>query len=260
MTTTIELPSWAQPDTDLSGKTVLVIGGAGGVGEGITRALLDAGAAVIATARTQAKLDDLAERIDDANLTTLRLDLTGPDLDDTLAALVDRHGRHGRLDGVVVSVADWGRQGPKGILDLTDAEWEALVEQNQTTVFRAYRALVPALAPEGAIVHINGFSAEIPYPANGVMALTAAATKSMVRTIAEELKGAGLRVYEVILGVIRTRPRQLAGIDNPRWIPAVEVGMHTAELVAGNSPLAESALQYFVTREAGPSLTPPEMP
>lgn len=257
MTTTIELPSWAQPGTDLTGKTVLVIGGAGGVGEGITRALLHTGAAVIATARTQAKLDDLAERIDDANLTMVRLDLTGSDLDDTLAALIDRHGR---LDGVVVSVADWGRQGAKNILDLTDAEWDLLVEQNQTTVFRAYRALVPTLTPDGAIVHINGFSAEIPYPANGVIALTAAATKSMVRTIAAELKGAGPRVYEVILGIIRTRPRQLAGVDNEGWIPAVEVGTHTAELVAGNSPLANSALQYFVTREAGPSLTPPETP
>lgn len=256
MTSTLELPSWAQPGTDLTGRTVLVIGGAGGVGEGVTRAMLRAGATVIATARTESKLEDLAARTADANLNTHTLDLTGHDPAQTVAAIVERHGR---LDGIVISTADWSRGGGKRIIDLTDAEWEAVIEQNQTSLFRAYRLLIPALAPSGAIIHINGFSAEIPYPPHGVGALTAAAGKSMTRTVAEELRGEGLRVYELILGVIRTRPRQLAGIDNEGWIPAADVGTHTAELVAGNSPLADSALQYFVSRNAGPSRTVPGM-
>jgi NAD(P)-dependent dehydrogenase (short-subunit alcohol dehydrogenase family) len=165
---------------------------------------------------------------------------------------------HGRLDGVVVSVADWGAQGRKRIIDLTDAEWDALVEQNQTTVFRAYRALIPALAPNGMIVQLNGMSADIPFPGAGGVALTAAATKSMVRTIAEELRGQGPRVYQVILGVVRTRQRQLAGIDNRGWIDATDVGVHVAELVAGNSPLTDAVLHYFVTRDGGPRLAAPD--
>lgn len=74
----------------------------------------------------------------------------------------------------------------------------------------------------------------------------------MTRTIAEEIDGRGPRVYGVILGMIRTRPRQLAGVDDPGWIPAADVGFHVAELVAGSAPLAGGVLHYFVDRASGP--------
>ena len=64
-TETIPAPAWARHGTDLSDKTVLVVGGAGGVGEEVVRVLLARGATAVATARTRAKLDDLAARVDD---------------------------------------------------------------------------------------------------------------------------------------------------------------------------------------------------
>jgi NAD(P)-dependent dehydrogenase (short-subunit alcohol dehydrogenase family) len=253
---TTELPAWAHPGTDLRATTVLVIGGAGGVGEGVTRALLERGATVIATARTQTKLDDLAERVEHGDLHTMRLDVTDPGLPETLAAA---EAEHGRLDAAVITIAHGGPQSSKRIIDLTDAEWDLMVEQNQTAIFRAYRALVPAIAPGGAIVHVNGMSAEIPFPSNGVIGLTGAATRSMVRTIAEEIEEGGARVHELVLGFIRTRPRRLLGIDDPGWIPALEVGVHVSELISGDSALAGTTLQYFVDHQAGPSSRPPTL-
>ncbi|BBH69937.1 hypothetical protein ACTI_66220 [Actinoplanes sp. OR16] len=248
-------PAWAQPGTDLTGTKVLVIGGTGGVGEGVVTALLDAGATVVATGRDQARLDSLKVRLSAARplrdrrphdrLITQTVDLLAPDLGATLL-------RHGPFDGAVVSVADWGAQGRKRLVDLTDAEWDALIEQNQTTIFRAYRALVPALGPDAMIAQLNGLSADLPFPGAGGVALTAAATKSMTRTMAEESRGDGPRIYQIILGVIRTRPRQLAGIDDPRWIPATDVGVHIAELVAGTSPLSGTVLHYLVDKAQGP--------
>ncbi|MEV6587468.1 hypothetical protein [Streptomyces acidicola] len=70
-----EAPGWAQPGTDLSGSTVLVVGGAGGAGEGVTRALLHADATLVATARTQSKLNDLAARRTHSNLHIRQLNL-----------------------------------------------------------------------------------------------------------------------------------------------------------------------------------------
>lgn len=254
MTDTISSPAWAQHGTDLYGKTVLVVGGAGGVGEGVVRVLLAGGATVVATSRTQGKLDDLAVRVDDPGLVVRPLDVMGAGLGEAVDGLIDDYGL---LDGAVIAIADWGTQGRKDLLDHTDAEWEALVAANQTSVFRAYRALVPAVAPSGMIAQINGFSADIPFPGAGGVAATAAATKSMTRTIAEEIGGGGPRVYEVILGMIRTRPRQLAGIDDSAWIPAADVGLHVAELVAGSAPLSGTVLHYFVDRASGPRPTPP---
>ncbi|MEU8820508.1 SDR family oxidoreductase [Actinoplanes sp. NPDC048796] len=246
---TLEAPAWASPGTDLTGKTVLVIGGAGGVGEGVTRTLLSRGATVVVTSRRQSTLDDFAARVGDPRLRGETLDLLDPALRERATELSTAHGP---FAGVVLSVADWGRQGRKPLLTLTDAEWDELIGQNQTTIFRAYRAFLPTLTPDGMIAQLNGLSADLPFPGAGGVALTAAATKSMTRTIAAELGGRGPRVYEVILGVIRTRARQLAGVDDERWIPATHVGTHIAELVAGISPLTGDDLHYFVDLTEGP--------
>jgi NAD(P)-dependent dehydrogenase (short-subunit alcohol dehydrogenase family) len=253
------ITTWRGTPADLTGTRALVVGGAGGVGEGVVLALLRAGATVVVGGRDQARLHDFTGRlqtegVDVSRLTSWVLDGLSGDLDATVQSMV---AEHGRFDLVVVSVASWGEQGRKPLLSLSDAEWDALVAGNQTVVFRLYRALVPALAPTGSLVQLNGMSADIPFPGAGGVALTAAATKSLTRTLAAEVGGQGPRVHELILGVVRTRARQLAGVDDARWIDATQVGEHVAALAAGDSPLTGTVLQYFVDRGAGPLATPP---
>lgn len=241
---------WPEQETaSLDGKTVLVIGGAGGVGEGVVRALLEAGATAVAAGRSLDRLEDLAARVADSRLVTVALDALDAGLGDRANELAEQYGP---FDGVVVSVASWGEQGRKAALDLTDAEWENLIAGNLTAVFRLYRAFLPHVAQSGILLQLNGMSADIPFPGNAGVALTAAATKSLTRTIAAELGERGPRIYEVILGMIRTRPRALAGIDDESWIPAADVGRHVAELVAGTSPLVDDDLHYFLNPVTGP--------
>ena len=177
------------------------------------------------------------------------LDALADNLDATVTSLAERHGP---FDGVVLSVASWGDQGRVPALALTDAQFQALLDANLTSVFRLLRTFLPRLAPTGVILQLNGMSADIPFPSAAGVALSAAAVKSLVLTLAAELGDAGPRVYEVILGVVRTRARQLAGIDDLRWIDGTEVGLHVAELVAGSSPLAGNTLHYFTDKAAGP--------
>lgn len=246
--------AWSRESVDLSGRTALVLGATGGVGEGVTRTLLQAGATVLATSRSRDRLADLAQRVPASGFVPVVLDALDGGLDVTVRDLVEQHGR---LDGAIVSVASWGTQGRKPLLQLTDDEWAELIAANQTAVFRAYRALVPALKRDGLLLQLNGMSADIPFPGSAGVALTAAATKSMTLTLAAELSQRGPRVYQVILGVIRTRARQLAGIDHPEWIPAEAVGVHVAELLAGTSPLSSEVLHYFLSATDGPVPTSP---
>lgn len=245
-------PDWSH-SPDLTGSVVLVAGGSGGVGEGVVRALLIAGARVVATGRNEDRLLGLAERIDSARLQTLTVSGLDPELNRRLAELA---GEVGGFGGVVVSIASPPRVGPKPLLALTDAEWQAQrILPDLTSIFRIYRASVPHLKRSGALVLLNGYSAEIPFPGNAGMALAAAAAKSMTSSLAAELAASGPRVYDVILGVVRTRARQEAGIDDPRWIDATEVGHHVAELIAGSSPLSDLDLHYFLDKAAGPERT-----
>lgn len=255
MTNSTTKPSWAQ-HTDLTGLTILVAGGSGGVGEGVVRTLIDDGARVIATGRDRTRLQELGERIDSARLSVTALNALDPDIDERIAALAEEPGR---FDGVVVSVASKGAWGRKPLLSLSDAEWEAQrIVPDLTSIFRIYRASVPHMRRTGALVLLNGYSADLPFPGNAGVALAAAAAKSMTASLAAELAESGPRVYDVIMGLVRTRARRLAGIDDPGWIDGTEVGAHVAELIAATSPLNALDLHYFVDKALGPQPSPPE--
>lgn len=250
---TIMQPAWERVVPDLTGKSVAVVGGSGGVGEGVVRALLARGATVVATGRDEERLRQLRETVDDPDdqrrLHTTVLDASAPDLDSRVAELA---AQYGTFDGVVVSVASWGDQGRRPALSLTDAEWDALLAVNLTSVFRLFRAFLPVTARSGTILQLNGMSADIPFPGSAPVALSAAATKSLTRTLAVEQEEDGPRFHQVILGVVRTRARQRAGIDDLRWLDGEEVGAHVAALVSGTSPLEDTTVHYLTDKTTGP--------
>ena len=255
--TTATHPAWELTTPDLHGKTVVVVGGSGGVGEGVVRTLLDDGATVVATGRDQTRLDDLRRNVIDAEtdprLHTEILDASAPDLDAQIEALATTYGT---FDGVVVTVASWGNQGRRPALSLNDDEWQHLLDANLTTVFRLFRGFLPHTSRNGMILQLNGMSADIPFPGAAAVALSAAASKSLTRTIAAELDGRGPRFYQVILGVVRTRARQSAGVDDLNWLDGEEVGAHVAALVAGTSPLVDTTVHYLTDKRVGPQTSP----
>jgi NAD(P)-dependent dehydrogenase (short-subunit alcohol dehydrogenase family) len=242
---------------ELTGKTVVVVGGSGGVGEGVVRELLARGARVLAAGRSPERLVGLRRAIgaDSERLHTVELDATAEDLDRRVRDLAEQFGP---FDGVVVAVASWGDQGRRAALSLTDEQWDALLAANLTSVFRLFRSFLPVTAQTGVILQLNGMSADLPFPGAAGVALSAAASKSLTRTIAAEMGGRGPRFYQLILGVVRTRARQAAGIDDPRWLEGEEIGSHIAGLISGESPLVAATVQYFTDRQIGPQAGPGE--
>ncbi|OAH11730.1 SDR family NAD(P)-dependent oxidoreductase [Streptomyces jeddahensis] len=246
-----------QEDRLLSGRTVLVAGATGGIGEGMTLALLRQGATVVATGRSEERLAGLADHVKEAGpgtLITRTVNVGDADSEKVRAQL----SPYGALDGAVVSIGDWGSPERTGILDISDREWEEMIASNLTSHFHALRALTPLLSPDGALVHLSGFSADIPYPFAALVGATNAAKKSLVRSLEAELGGRGPRVYELIIGPIRTRPRAAIGADNPGWFSAEDLGRHAGRLVAHSGPYADAPLQYLITRAHGVRTTPPQ--
>jgi 3-oxoacyl-[acyl-carrier protein] reductase len=94
------------------------------------------------------------------------------------------------------------------------------------------KAFVPLLAPQhGVYVHVNGIGAEEPCPGAAPVAAMAAAQKSLALTLAEEVRPAGLRVYELILGPIKTRVRLRYGHGQLDWLSPEEVGDYIVQLL-----------------------------
>lgn len=240
----------------LRNRKILVAGATGGIGEGMTKALLQQGATVIAAGRYQDRLASLAAHVGDGTPGTFvghTLDVASPDSTAVQQELV----RYGPLDGAVITIGNWGTNGPAGLLQTPDDEWDSMIAANLTSHFRALRALVPLLPPAGVLVHLTGYSAEVPYPSAPLIGATNAAKKSLMLSLTAELGTAGPRLYELIIGPIRTRPRVAIGADDPSWFSAEDLGHHAGALISGDSPYAPHPLQYLLTRPHGVRTTPP---
>lgn len=220
-------------NNSLEDAKVVVAGGSGGVGEGIVRALLKRRARVVVTSRSESKLLELQSYCRDIGTGEL-IPLVG-DLSDEASArdLQNRlYGIFREIDLAVASLGSWSQGNPLTSVDMLT--WNRVLQDNLTSHFLALKILVPLLHPKtGSYVHINGFSAEQPYPQAGPVAMASAAQKSMILTLAEELKPTGVRVFELILGPIKTRQRARTGNARPDWYTSEEIGDYVVSLVTG---------------------------
>ncbi len=240
----------------LAGRTIAVVGATGGVGEGLTRALLGSGATVVAVGRDPDRLLTLGGHLRDAGpgtLLTRHLDVSSADSAGVTSALTEQ----GALDGAVISVGAAARPEGGTVLDISDAAWQGALDGTMTAAFRALRAVGPAVRPDGALVHLLGYSGQIPFPQHPTMGAANAAIRSLVSTLAVQLAPSGPRVHGLVLGMVRTRARQAVGVDDPAWLTGEQVGTAVADLLAGTAA-DRDALLYLLDPGSGLRATPPE--
>lgn len=208
----------------LKDKIAVIAGGTGGVGEGIVRAFLQAGATVIIPSRSELKLERLKEYVSDIKKGTLvpvAGSVNNEENSQVLSAFLIKEFKN--IDIAIASLGGWFQGYP--LYSTPVEKWNKIIHDNLTSHFLAIKTFIPLLHPQsGCYVHINGFSAEQPYPMAGTVAMTAAAQKSLVLTLAEEVRTTGIRVYEFILGPIKTRDRLKRGHGQPDWYFAEEIG------------------------------------
>ena len=142
---------------DLTGKVVVVTGGAGNLGTGMTRALLDYGATVAVVGRT----DRLGSEFD-ADRSTGRLRFVSQDLSakegakSALAKIVEQYGK---IDVLVNNAAYGGGAGGKSCeyrLDrIPDETWEGGVDGTLGVIFRCTREVIPHFEANGGGVIVN---------------------------------------------------------------------------------------------------------
>ena len=109
----------------------------------------------------------------------------------------------------------------KPLLDLTDEEFDRVVDLNLKGVFRVLRAFAPAMAArgKGSIVAFSSVRAQVVEPGQGVYAATKAGTLQMIRALAAELGTSGVRLNAVAPGVVET-PLTKPIIENEAWYRA----------------------------------------
>lgn len=189
--------------TDLRGRRVLVPGGTGGVGEGVVRAYLEAGADVVSPTRSDERGQELRNALGALGTSPL---LHLPTHDYTSFAGAEALGREmqqrlGGIDDVVVPVGGWWH-GPS-LWEVAEDDWSHAFIGLATAHMGIARATLPRLSAAGAYVVVVGQSAQIPVPGSGLVSMEQAALLMMQRVLAAEAPDR--RIFAFVLGAVRTR-------------------------------------------------------
>ncbi len=200
----------------LTGKLALVTGASRGIGAATAQALAAAGAHVVLTARTEAGLIEVDDRIHAAGgtATIAPFDLTDGDAIDRLAAAL--HTRWGKLDVLVLNAATLGSLTPVPHIDAK--EFAKVVALNLTANWRLIRAFDPLLraADDGRLLTLTSSVATTARAYWGAYAATKAALDTLVLTYGDEVKNtSAVRVAVIDPGATATtmRARAFPGED-----------------------------------------------
>ncbi len=130
-------------DLHLTEKIAVVTGASKGIGLAITKALVDAGAHVVAGSRTPGK--ELPALEEAGQVTFVSGDLSGPGAAEELVAAAARRG------GIDILVNNVGAAAvrPAGFVSITDDEWQASWDLNVMGIVRPTRAALPEIERRG---------------------------------------------------------------------------------------------------------------
>jgi 3-oxoacyl-[acyl-carrier protein] reductase len=183
----------------LAGKTVLVTASAGtGIGFATARRCAEEGATVmlsdIHAARLERYADELQAEIGRPVYRKLCNVRSDEDVRALVAAAIERMGR---LD---VLVNNAGLGGTHGLVDITDAQWEAILDTNLNGTFRCLRAALPVMIAQGggAIVNMGSICAWRAEAGQTAYAASKAGILALTRCAAIEAAPHNVRINAVV--------------------------------------------------------------
>ena len=235
---------------DLSGRTAVVIGGTSGIGRAIAIALAQAGADVVPTGRRETQGREVAGEIRKHGRRSLVrvTDVRDPGSIQALADAVI--SEFGKAD-ILVNAAGITKR--TATLDVTDEEWEAIMDTNLTGVLRACRTFGAHMIERryGRIINIGSLTSLVALHEVAAYGASKAGVAALTKSLAIEWAPHGVCVNAILPGVIRTALNEglLDGTDRGRELlvrtPMRRFGL--PEEMAGAAVFLASEAASFVT-------------
>lgn len=189
---------------DLSGKVALVTGASQGLGSATTRALHAAGATVVINffpdpdkvneARAQVLAAELGERC-----LFVGADVRDPGAVDRMFEAV-----RASLGGIDIVVNNAAVLRDRTIRNMTDEDWQAVIDTNLTGVFHMNRAAARHLRDDGRIVSMASIASTVGFFGQANYAAAKAGVAAMTRVLSRELARRRITVNAVAPGVVLT--------------------------------------------------------
>ncbi|MGB9403839.1 MAG: SDR family NAD(P)-dependent oxidoreductase [Candidatus Acidiferrales bacterium] len=208
-----------------AGRVVLVAGGTGGLGRAVSLAFLKEGDRVVVTYRAADELEALKNA---AGGSGARLEGYGVDVTDEAEVTKLIEGvvaRHGRLDAMVNTVG--GYAGGIKLWEMDTKIFDQMLALNLRSGYALARAAVRVMLKQGdgAIVNVAAKAAIDHGGGAAAYAASKAAAVAMMDSLAEDLRGTGVRVNSILPSIIDTEANRKAmpKADFAKWPKAEDI-------------------------------------
>lgn len=239
----------------LSGKVIVIMGGAGGLGKGIVHRLASAGARIVVADLNQDATQEAAEAVHGMGIVCdLR---SSASVDQCMEKTMEHYGQ---IDTLINAAAIHLQ---KRIVDITDDEFESVLQVNLTGAFFACRAaarIMSRLERGGRIINI--VTALFPNALSGPYMASKYGLWGVTGSLAMELAKFQITVNAVAPGVVRgtgmekwfREKARLSGMDQEQFDRAVEASIplgrtSTPDDVAGVIEFLLSDAARYITAE-----------
>ena len=185
----------------VSEKTALVTGAARGIGLAIARRLAAGGARVALLDLDRGAVETAARSVGGEAMPVVADVTRAAEVETAVAQVM---GRWGRLDIMVNNAGITGRSFP--IWELTDEDWQRVIDVDLTSVFFCCRAAVRVMLPQGAgrIINIASIAGKEGNPTLVPYSSAKAGVIGLTKALAKEVATRGILVHAVAPAVIGT--------------------------------------------------------
>ena len=185
---------------NLRGKRALITGGGSGIGLGIARVFVDAGAHVVITGRRERVLKEAREQLGDQCETRVN-DIS--ELDSIPGMVKDIEANIGAID-ILVNNAGINMKKPMG--ETSDTDLKRIVDTNLLGVFSLSRTVAESMKTRrsGSIIMISSMAAVMGIEKVSAYSVSKTGVVGLMRAMASEYGAFGIRINTIAPGWIDT--------------------------------------------------------
>lgn len=201
--------------------TAVVTGASSGIGRATARRLVEEGWHVLAVARREDRLEELAA---ETGCEVLAVDITSDDSVDRLVARAQE--LFGPALHAVVHVAG-GALGVETAAEADLEKWQRMYDINVLGTVRVTRALLPALRESGRgdLLFVTSVAGHEAYPGGSGYNAAKAGEHMLASALRLELNGERIRVIEIAPGMVHTEEFSLVRLGDQEAADAVYDGV-----------------------------------
>lgn len=181
-------------DRFFAGKTAVVTGAGSGIGKALAADLAQAGASVVLVARSEGKLNKLADELGRERTMVYPADVTKPE---EIKAMTEEVIRKYRCIDILVNCAGIFKTG--GLGDLSLETINEIIEVNVNGTINCVKAVLPYMTEqkEGHIVILSSLGGRVAFPGFAAYSTSKFALYGFANTVRPELKKQGIHLTAV---------------------------------------------------------------